>query len=154
MRNYLNECQRIESMMGDVYRKLADAPRYSQRLRNLFARLARDEDDHARELALAKRLPKEIFFDGPTISGEKLDDLLELTVRFRKIADAPPVSEEQILKVAREMEMEFLALHLLSAVRFRDDRLAGLFNGLAREDKEHLAELESYFTAPSSRERH
>jgi rubrerythrin len=154
MRSYLNECQRIESMMGEVYRKLARVPRYSDRLRTLFDRLARDEEDHARELALAKGLPEEIFFAGPALSSDRLDQLSRRAFQFRKLADAPPASETKILEVARELEREFIELHLRNAVRFRDERLGRLFDGLARDDQEHLAELEDFFTAPASREKH
>ena len=74
--------------------------------------------------------------------------------QFRKLADAPPASETKILEVARDLEREFIELHLRNAVRFRDERLGRLFDGLARDDQEHLAELEDYFTAPASSEKH
>ena len=36
MRDYLNDCEKIEKMMGRAYRKLACVSLYSEKLRSIF----------------------------------------------------------------------------------------------------------------------
>lgn len=145
MRSYLNDCQKIEQVMGEVYRKLAGVRLYSHELRDIFERMARDEDDHARQLEVAKGVPEEVFFEGARIDPEKLDDLLRRAHHFLRMAKNPPRSETLMVETARDLEREFLQIHLQNAVRFQDVGMAGLFQDMAREDKKHLETLDSYF---------
>jgi rubrerythrin len=145
MRSYLNNCQKIEQVLGEVYRKLAGVRTYSERLRGIFEQMARDEDDHARQLELAKGVPEEVFFEGYRFDPEQLDELLRRAHMFLNMTDHPPRSERLMVKTARDMEMEFINIHLQNAVKFRDAAVAELFRDLARDDEEHLKTLDSYF---------
>jgi rubrerythrin len=145
MRSYLNNCQKIEQVLGEVYRKLAGVRTYSERLRGIFEQMARDEDDHARQLELAKGVPEEVFFEGYRFDPEQLDELLRRAHMFLNMTDHPPRSERLMVKTARDMEMEFINVHLQNAVKFRDAAIAELFRDLARDDEEHLKTLDSYF---------
>ena len=144
MRSYLNDCQKIEQVMGEVYRKLAGFQAYSRGLREVFERMAQDEDGHARQLELAKGVPEDLFFEGGRIDPERLDRLLRRAHQLLRLADDPPRSESLMLETARDMEQEFMEIHLKNAVRFRRAELAELFEELAREDEKHLETLDSY----------
>lgn len=49
MRDYLNDCQKIEQAMGEVYRKLAGVETYSAKLRSIFERMAFSRDAGVQE---------------------------------------------------------------------------------------------------------
>jgi len=145
MRSYLNDCQKIEQVMGEFYRKLAGFPSYSRSLREIFEQMAEDEDDHARQLEIAKGVPEDLFFAGTSIEAERLDRLLQRAQQLLKLADDPPRSESLMLETARDMEQEFMEVHLKNSVRFHRPELAGLFEDLAREDEKHLETLDTYY---------
>lgn len=145
MRSYLNDCQKIEQVMGEVYRRLAGVRLYSEKLRGIFERMARDEDDHARQLEVAKGIPEEVFFGGTRIDPEKLDDLLRRAHHFLRLAENPPRSESLMVETAKDLEREFIQIHLQNAVRFQDSGMVELFQDMAREDKKHLETLDSYY---------
>jgi rubrerythrin len=149
MRSYLNDCQKIEQVMGEVYRKLAAVRTYSENLRNIFERMARDEDDHARQLGVAKGVPEEVFFEAARFDSKKLDEVLQRAHQLLRMAEDPPRSESLMLETAKDMEMEFIKIHLQNAVKFQDAAMAELFRDLAREDEKHFETLDSYY--PSSK---
>lgn len=149
MRSYLNDCQKIEQVMGQVYRKLAEVKTYSENLRSIFERMARDEDDHARQLGVAKSVPEDVFFEGGRFDAKKLDELLRRAHQLLRMAEDPPRSESLMLETAKDMEMEFIKIHLQNAVKFRDAAMAELFRDMAREDEKHFETLDSYY--PSSK---
>ena len=142
MRNYLNDCLKIERVMGEFYRKLARVERYSEEVRSAFARMAQDEEDHARQLEIARGVPEEVFFAEPRIEEQQLDHLLRRAHRLLRLADTPPQSEREMLETARELELEFMQIHLRNAVRFHKPQVAELFRSLARDDEQHIATLD------------
>jgi rubrerythrin len=145
MRDYLNDCRKIEQVMGEVYRKLAGVETYSEKLRSIFERMARDEDDHARQLEQAKGIPEEAFAKGRRFDERKLDELLRQAHQLLRMADDPSPSERLMLETAKDLEMEFIKIHLQNAVRFRDAAMTELFRNMAREDQEHFETLDSYY---------
>jgi rubrerythrin len=144
MRNLLNDCQRIEEIMGEVYRKLAGVESYSDRLRSIFGRLARDEEDHARQLEMFKGVPWELFVAEVTAAPARVDALLRRAAQLLRQTEDPPLSESLVLEAARELESEFRTVHLENAIRFRNEYLAEMFRDLARGDEQHVAALASY----------
>lgn len=144
MRSYLNDCLKIEQVMGEVYRKLAEVRIYSDKLRSLFERMALDEDEHARQLEIARGVPEEVFFEGARIEPERLDLLLRRAHQLLRLADNPPRSESLMLETAKDMEREFMQIHLHNAVKFHDAAMVELFQNLAREDSKHLETLDAY----------
>lgn len=145
MRSYLNECLKIEQVMGEVYRRLAEVRIYSDRLRSIFERMARDGDEQARQLEIAKGVPEEVFFAGPRIERERLAALSRRAQQLLRLADNPPRSESLMLETAKELEREFMQIHLHNAVKFHDAEMVELFRNLAREDSKHIEALETYY---------
>ncbi|HEX9873435.1 MAG TPA: hypothetical protein VGA43_03660 [Deferrimonas sp.] len=154
MRSYLNDCQKIEKVMGEVYRKLAGVRTYSEKLRGVFEQMARDEDDHARQLGLAKSVPEEVFFEGRRFDQKKLDELLRRAHQMLRMAEDPPRSESLMLETVKDMEMEFIKVHLQNAVKFRDASMSELFRDMAREDEKHFETLDSYYESRKKTSRH
>lgn len=147
MRSYLNDCLKIEQVMGEVYRKLADVRTYSDQLRSIFLRMAEDEEEHAHQLEIAKGVPEEVFFEGTRLEPERLDALLRRAHHLLRLADNPPRSESLMLETAKELEREFVQIHLHNAVKFHDAAMVELFQNLAREDSKHIETLDAYYGA-------
>lgn len=143
MRNYLNDCLKIERVMGEFYRKLSRVENYSTEVRGAFARMAQDEEDHVRQLEMARGVPEEVFFAGARLEEHQLDQLLRRAHRLLRLAEDPPLTESEMLETARELELEFMQTHLHNAVRFHEPRVAELFHSLARDDEQHIATLDS-----------
>jgi len=144
MKSYLDDCQNIEQVMGEVYRKLAGSEFYSERLKGIFERMARDEDDHARQLKRAREFPEEAFAKGQRLDQKKLAELLRQAHDLLRMAADPVPSESIILETAKDLEMEFMKIHLQNAVRFRDAAMAEIFRDMAREDQEHFETLDTF----------
>jgi rubrerythrin len=144
MINYLDGCQKIEEAMGEVYRKLASVKGYSEKLRSIFERMARDEDDHARQLEHAKDVPVEAFKDR-RFDQRKLEELMLRAHQLLRMAADPASSERLMLETAKDLEMEFIKIHLHNAVRIRDAALAERFRSMAREDQEHFETLDACY---------
>jgi hypothetical protein len=144
MRNYLNDCQKIEPVIGEVYRNLADVETYSPRLRSIFARMALDEAEHVRQLEQAKDIPEEAFARGKRFDQKKHDALLQQARQLLRLASGPAPSEKPMVETAKDLEMEFIKVHLQNAVRSRDAAMAERFQKMAREDQEHFEVLDSY----------
>lgn len=145
MRSYLDGCLKIEQVMGEVYRKLAGVETYSEKLRSIFERMAQDEDDHARQLALAKGVPDKVFSKDRRFDQRKLDELLQQAHQLLLLAADPAPSESLMLETAKDLEMEFIKIHLQNAVKFSDVAMAELFRDMAREDQKHFETLDSYY---------
>lgn len=145
MKNYLDGCQRIEQAMAAVYRKLAGVESYSDKLRIIFAQMARDEDDHARQLERAKSVPEEVFTRNKRFDQRKLDELLHQAQLLLRLAAEPDPSESLMLETAKDLEMEFIKIHLRNAVSLRDESVGEMFREMAREDQEHFETLDSYY---------
>lgn len=145
VQNYLDGCKKIEMAMAAVYRKLADVESFSEKLRGIFAQMALDEDDHARQLERAKDVPEEVFAKDRRFDQRKLDELLQQAKHLLQLAAAPSPSETLMLETAKDLEMEFIKIHLENAVRFRDASVTELFQDMAREDQDHFETLDSYY---------
>jgi rubrerythrin len=50
-----------------------------------------------------------------------------------------------MLETAKELEKEFMQVHLYNAVKFHDAALVELFESLAREDSRHFETLDDYY---------
>lgn len=145
MKRFLNGCQAIEQVMGEVYRKLAGVETYDERLSRIFARMARDEDDHARQLELAQEVPEEAFAKDRRFDQRKVGELLRQAQDLLRRASEPAPPEQLMLDTAKDLEMEFIKIHLHNAVRFRNQAVAERFRAMAREDQEHFETLDAYY---------
>jgi hypothetical protein len=107
--------------------------------------MAQDEDAHARQLEVAKGVPEDVFFEDALIDPTKLDDLLRRAHQLLRMAEDPPRSESLMLETAKDLEREFMQVHLSNAVKFHDVAMVELFQNLAREDNRHLETLDGYY---------
>ncbi len=145
MDEFFDTCAEIESTMCMIYRRLADAVRGNERLRELMLQMAKDEADHANQVRFARVIPLADNNFKPKISSVKLDLLLlKAQSLLRAIEDEPP-SEKEVLAQAIGLEEEFMGVHISTAFEFKDEKLMERFKQLAREDEKHVATLREYY---------
>jgi len=141
MHGYLNDCCKIELLASRIYQHFAAQGNFPERLRETFAQLARDEEDHARQFDLALELPEGALGDVKRIAWERIAAGLDrIRARFQDLHHEP-CTAEQALKTALQLEKDFIRIHLDNSLYIEDQRIRRLFAGLARADEEHLATL-------------
>ena len=146
MHGLLNDCSRIERLAQEIYQQLAVADRFQTPVRDLFRRLADDEQDHVRQIEMAGKLPGDRLDAVSRIAGGKVAEALELAQRLRQDVFARPYGEEEALRLAVFLEKTFVRIHLDNALHFYDPRVIRLFEGLARSDEAHLETLRDGLT--------
>lgn len=141
MQAFLNRCAKIEDTLAQIYREMAVSVAADDELKAVWLSLADDEDEHAREIHLAKRLLKGAALNAEGISGDQIERLLarahELLARVRQ---ATP-STRDALRLSLDLEEGFRQVHVLYAVRFADDSLRRVFERLGKADQKHIAQL-------------
>ncbi|MDO3377787.1 ferritin family protein [Geoalkalibacter halelectricus] len=145
MDEFFDTCAEIESTLSLIYRRMANAIRGNERLKELLLQMAKDEADHVNQIRFARLLPADASFTGTKVSKTKLDlMLLKAQSLLQDIEAAPPAEEDALLR-AIELEEGFMQVHVGSALEFSDPRLKERFELLARADEEHVATLREYF---------
>lgn len=141
MRGFLSDCHQIERLAGEIYQHLADDCDYAPSVRALFQKLAMDEWDHSRQLDLAMQIPSKELNAVSRIAWERVDAALQLAKRMLAEVSGRRFSEEEALRLAVQIEEQFVRVHVDNALHFDDRRVAALFEGLARSDQAHLDTL-------------
>lgn len=141
MRGLLVNCKRIEEIASKIYRQLAGDSNYANELRKVFQKLTDDEKAHARNFDLLLQANDNEIEATHTLAWEKVNEALELAERMLKKVETVKLNEENVLRLAVEMEQHFVKVHVHNALFFRDQKLADLFNTLGSEDEAHLDTL-------------
>ncbi len=144
MRLLLNTCAEIEGVIGEIYRYFADQVVCPERLRDIWLKMASDEDRHARDIRFFARvnLDKELALE--KLSRVQADQYLS---RVRSILAGIKISEikeGEALRVSKKLEQDLLDVHLTLAVEILDEKTSRMFSCIVQNEKEHLAEIESY----------
>jgi rubrerythrin len=143
MQRFFSLSREIEQTVGRIYEILAAEERYPAKLRAVFRQLSYDESDHAAQLGLAGKLVDEVDFEA-AVSVEEITLLLGRTKNLLARVAGAPMEEAEALRLAKVLEADFRAVHLLAAARMRDGKLREMFQALARGDEAHLKTLTDY----------
>ena len=141
MKKYLNLCEKIEQTAAKIYRELAEKEDIPDELRKILHQLARDEEDHAMQLSFASR------FSAGTALLEKNYDLAEaqnLLNRVQFLSDKvanTPMSLNQSLDMALELERDFCKIHLGASSDFANENIGKMFSALAGDEQVHVEKL-------------
>ena len=144
MRAFIETCADIEVIAAQIYRELSRHSADNPRLYEIMERMALDEEDHALQLRLALRVATDERFSGV---NEKVGDPFVLRIRANQLllqARELVAVEEDILRIAIELEMEFLKIHAGYSLLFKEPVIKKLFTVLARGDELHVDSLKAY----------
>ena len=141
MRSFLSDCKRIEEIAGKLYQQLADDSSYADEVRKVFQKLSDDERAHARHIDLVLQGDEKDIDAAQMIPWEKLDDAVKLAESLSRKPEGGNLNEENALRLAVQMEQQFVGVHVHNALSFRNPKLAALFDKLGKEDEAHLNTL-------------
>ncbi len=141
MRSLLIDCKKIEMLAGKIYKLLGDDEAYANEVRKVFQKLSDDERAHARHIDLVLQGNEEEVDASQMIAGEKISQAVTLAESFFQKVEREKLGEENALRLAVDMEQQFIKVHVQNALHFHNLKLAELFNQLGREDEAHLNTL-------------
>ena len=138
---------RIETLFRDVYVDLAQRYADCPLLRDMFNRLAEEEEQHAQRILLLSRHRADAQWSEDAMAriARDLDSvstaLMLMATEFRSAAERPDASD--VLQRVIDLEHRCGSVHAESLARCLDPEVQGFFFALARQDERHLELLES-----------
>ncbi len=142
--NVLNDLERIENGLRDIYASLAgrfsDNPPY----RDLFRALSRDEETHADQVRYQKRLVRQnpSDFTHVKVDVEGMDEILSF---LRHLIDNPPsATPEEAVALALDLESISQERMYRSTIVESCPGLKPLIDNLTRFDQAHLERLNAF----------
>lgn len=141
MRSFLIDCNRIEMLASKIYQHLANEEGYAKEVCKIFQKLSDDERAHARHIDLILQGDEKEVAATPMISGEKTSHGVTLAETTLQKVKSERLNEEEALRLAVNLEQQFLKVHANNALHFHNQKLAELFNKLGSEDEAHLNTL-------------
>ena len=145
--NILNDLEKIETGLREIYAGLAE--RFSDHVpyRNLFLALSRDEEAHADQIRYQKRLIRQNPGDFSHVTVD-LTGMEEILAFLRHLLDNPPVATpEEGLRLAIDLESISQEKMYRSVIVDSCPALKPLIDNLTRFDREHLARLHAFAEA-------
>ena len=136
----LQRCHELESIMGQAYCALADAHAANPRMANLWAKTAKEEENHASQFSLAMSLGGEVMTEAK-VDVANLDQAIARAKLFRNESKKGAVRMDDALSKAIELEEEMAGYHLHLAVAFRSGAHEKLFRAMMAADKGHISTL-------------
>ena len=140
----LEQCAVIEETVGEVYRVLADSVPCDGMLLRIWRQMAQDEDAHAAQLRLARRLAKDAKLEQCHLSAAELEQLGRRAQTVLAGVKARALTADDALRVSLKLEQDFLKVHAAENLSLGDPSIAALFASLARADDEHVRGLREY----------
>ncbi len=144
MLKFLNKCAQIEETAALIYHEFSGNAKCDETLALVWEKMARDEEDHAKQLKLAMRLPVRDIFKSAGANSPNPETLNELACSILVRAKEDSYTLLNMLKDAVLLEKEFRKIHATYAIEFKDPSLLETFKRLARADEEHLKALDDY----------
>jgi len=145
MHIFIRDCQKVEELASKIYRSLAKNNSYPKELREVFAKLGTDEENHSRNLELLLHLPKEEISNfNFKISWDKVYSALRLAEKFLAQIDEEDLDQELALSMALEMEKNFMKVHAHNILEISNPRISSVFEELGKDDQAHCDTLSKY----------
>jgi rubrerythrin len=138
MRDLLKNCYKIEDLARKIYQLLASHTSFAPEVRKVFQQLSDDERSHALQLDLLLQGTAAEIDASPMMSWEKLEEAVALVEQLFAAAAGLKLDEEQALRMAVQMEQQFIKVHANHVLWFNNQRLAKLFEELGKADEVHL----------------
>lgn len=138
MRDFLSDCHKIETMTGQIYQQLSTDQSYSKDIRATFKSLCNDEQSHARQIDLVMQTPEQELDAVNQISWERVNMAVQLVEQMFAKINLKRLNEEEALRLAIEMEEQFVKIHVHNSLKFDNPRLSALFAELGSHDQIHV----------------
>ncbi len=144
MRQFFTICISIEKTIGAIYRQFAGSLTCDNQLKEIWMKMAQDEDQHALDLNFAARLAKDDGFTPKAHIMAKVERMHQFVLESLTKAKAGHFTPKAAVELSLKLENEFLAIHITSSVDFESDSMRRMFAAMVRGDEEHCRAIREY----------
>lgn len=137
----LETCRKVEEGAAKLYHLLADQHRHEPGIAALWKKTAREEENHAQQVALVRR--REQVAASVKVDPVRAEQALALVHSVIEACQAQAPSIPQALEEAITLEHTLAQFHADFAVEFTDPAYQQLFRSMMAADKEHVGALQA-----------
>ncbi len=150
MKLLLSSCSQIETIIGDIYRCFAEKVECADDLKNIWTKLAEDEDRHAQEIEFFSRLNFDEKSANEKLPKARADRYLSGVKSILEGIKITDIKENEALRISQKLESDLLEVHVTLSVDVLDKKTAEMFSCIVQNEKEHLAEFNRYLELKNS----
>lgn len=137
--HFLDCCFQIEKLSAGLYHFYADHFGADPQVAAVWRKTAREEENHAEQINLARKLP--LAIEGLRVETAAAEEILgKMRQLVERVRQSPPPLREALASVIR-LEERLAEFHVDNSLLFRDDAMRGLFAALMKHDHEHVETL-------------
>jgi len=141
----LQVCRDIEVCCAEIYRVYEERFADDAELQTLWAKTRAEEENHARQFALAINMRREGVVVSTSIDKVKATVVLAMLKSIYDGILLHTPTRLDALRSAIKLEEKLAAFHLEAVASFQDDSLRKMFQSMMRADNLHLKALEDMF---------
>jgi len=138
---FLDTCCEVESITAEMYYFLATHFRGERRIAQLWYKTAMEEEDHARQVVLARKMIQSISW----VNLDSWRSAFLARKMIQQIATAvqkSPPSLPDALTLALHCEKRMDHLHMQNAILLKENAGNCMFKAMLQEDRGHIAMME------------
>ncbi|OGU13061.1 MAG: hypothetical protein A2076_07215 [Geobacteraceae bacterium GWC2_53_11] len=141
---FLDVCAGIEKLCADLYHHYSTIYQDIPEAASLWKKTALEEENHQKQFELALRLWDETEFD---VLNDSLKQAYTIQYKLMTFMNNIKSSKPDLLTAvskAIEMEKKLAALHVNTALKFKEASMQDMFKALSEADNGHMADLQRY----------
>jgi len=140
----LNLCIDIEKIVAQIYQVLASRSSFGPSLRTSLEEMARDEEDHARIIQLARRLNPDQTIRRMNLTREKAQQLLEESRQLLASVREADWQDDYAVRTMLAVEDRMRQVHITCSTEFTERSMQQMFARLGKEEENHIASLRDF----------
>lgn len=136
MLKMLDGCEDVENTVAEIYHFFADHFRDNAEIARFWRRTALEEENHARQVTLAKKTKDSIVWVSIEVWRRVFIMSKQLRDTLERVRQSPPSLEEALIfSIASEEQIDHL--HMTNAVLMKETSGNKLFVAMMNEDRKH-----------------
>lgn len=136
----LDACEDVEKVGAEIYHFLADHFHDNAPIARLWRKTALEEENHARQVRLAKKMLKSIVWISTDTWRKIFSAQAQIHEIYGRIQDSTPSLKEALL-FAIDMEEKMDFIHMQNSIIMEDKAGNDLFIAMMKADKGHAERL-------------
>ena len=140
----LDLCEQIERCNADIYRVFANLFNSDPEMAQLWNKTANEEENHALQFSLAKKLRNLKAVEDTTIDLTIAKNVLSFVKDLRTEFTGKDLSQIEAVLAALELEEKLAEFHACSVAIFVDNSFKKLFTAMLKADRQHIESIHKY----------
>ena len=145
MLKMLDACEDVENAAAAIYHFYADYFRSDQRVAITWRMTALEEENHARQVGMAKKMLKSISWVSIDAWRQVFSIQKHIHALLERILKNPP-SLEEALQTSIILEEKMDHLHMMNSIIVEEKSGNAMFVAMMKEDQDHLMKLREMLT--------